>query len=103
MKHPFHERDLVVYQKPKHSLHPGPRAHDVRPAALGDSYDYVVDKFWVVVAARDDGRLVLRTPGGKLHEVDRGDPNLRRPTLRERAWLALRNRDRLRALREPRL
>lgn len=98
MSRRFTERDLVVYQKSKHGTHPGPRARQIRAAPLGETYDYVVDKYWIVREARG-GSLELRTPGGKRHEVDRSDPNLRRPTLRERLWLYLGDRQRLRALR----
>src|SRR5262245_54449796 len=71
--------DLVVFEKQKHGAHPSVRAHDVRPAPLGEDYDYVIDKYWIVVRVTDDGRLLLRTPGGKLHEIRANDPNLRRP------------------------
>ena len=97
----FRVHELVVFEKQKHGAHPSLRAHDVRPAPSGDDYDYVVDKYWVVVRVLDDGRLLLRTPGGKLHEIATVDPDLRRLSLRERVWLTLFERDRLRALRRP--
>jgi len=97
----FKAQDLVVFQKRKHGPHPGPRARHLRPAPLGDDYDYVIDKYWVVDRVLDSDRLLLRTPGGKLHEIARVDPDLRRPSLRERVWLELFDRERLRALRRP--
>jgi hypothetical protein len=103
MKRAFRQHEVVVYEKTKHGPHPGPRARAVRPAPLGETYDYLVDKYWIVVASRTDGSLVLRTPGGKLHELRVADPCLRRPTLREKLWLHLAGagRGRLRALRQP--
>ncbi len=101
MHRPFKSQDLVVYQKRKHGSRPGPRARQLRPAPQGEDYDYVIDKYWVVDRVLDDDRLVLRTPGGKLHEVASLDPDLRRPSLRERVWLTLFERERLRALRHP--
>ena len=103
MRQVFQERDLVVYVKQKHGPHPSPRAHDVRPTPSGDDYDYVIDKYWVVERVLEDGRLLLRTPGGKLHEIAPDDPSLRRPTWRERVALRLWDRARLRALGDPRL
>jgi hypothetical protein len=93
--------DLVVYQKHKHGTHPGPRARNVRPALHGDTYDYLVTKYWVVVAAEPGHPLVVRTPTGKLLEVAASDPNLRRATLRERLWLLLWDRRRRDALLRP--
>ncbi len=68
----------------KHSTHPGPRAHDVRPVAKGDDYSYVVDKLWTIVEVRPDGKLVLTTRRGKQRVVEQDDRSLRRPSLWER-------------------
>lgn len=87
---PFRIGEPVIFTKAKHSLAPGPRAHDVMPAAHGDSYAYQVDKFWVVESEDAEGRLVLRTRRGKQHVVAPDDERLRRPTL----WERLRYRDR---------
>ena len=92
----FQPGDEVVYRKSKQTTHPGPRAQHVRPAAKGDNYSYTVDKFWVVQKGRDNGDLVVTTRRGKTHVIDRGDRNLRRPTLLER----LRYRARLAQLRQ---
>jgi hypothetical protein len=80
----FHMGDWVIYRKTKFSTHPGPRAENVNPARYGDDYSYTVDKFWVVIAVRDDGRLLLRTRRGKEHVVKPDDPNLRKANWWER-------------------
>ena len=95
----FKSQDLVVFQKRKHSTHFGPRARELRPVFCGDDYDYVIDKYWVVDRVLDGDRLLLRTPGGKLHEIARVDPDLRPASFFERVWLTLFDRERLRALR----
>lgn len=79
----FQPGDQVIYRMTKHSTQPGPRARDINPADKGDSYSYVVDKFWVVADVLDDGRLILRTRRGKEHCVPPTDPQLRRAN-----WLA---------------
>ena len=101
MKRRFRVHDVIVYEKPKHGTHPTPRAHDLRPTPQGESYDYVVDKYWIVVETIGDAAVVARTPGGKLHEIDVADPRVRHLTWFERARLLLSDRGRLRALREP--
>lgn len=78
--------DWVVYQMQKRSVSPGPRATDVHPAGSGDTYSYVVEKYWVVSEVRDDGTLVLQTRRGKTHEVSPDDFRLRKPRWLER-WL----------------
>jgi hypothetical protein len=73
---PLHPGDWVIFSAPKHGVHPGPRAKDIRPERSGEGYLYVVDKFWVVSAANDT-QVVLKTRRGKVHVVDRDDPHLR--------------------------
>lgn len=90
--------DLVIYRKEKHGTHPGPRARDVWPAPSGDTYNYLVDKCWIVVGCEGD-RVRVCTPTGKTHDVAANDPHLRRPSWRERVALRLRSPERLRALR----
>jgi hypothetical protein len=80
--------DLVIYRKPKHSSRPGPRAEEISPAAKGETYDYVVDKFWIVADVTEDDRLLLRTRKGKERLVEADDPRLRRPTWWERLVFA---------------
>jgi hypothetical protein len=70
--------DFVIYHMPKQSAHPGPRAKDIQPSVHGETYSYVVDKFWVVAEVRDDGKLLLKTRRGKEHLVDANDRLLRR-------------------------
>lgn len=81
----FRPGDWVVYHKTKHSVCPGPRAVAVTPSQCGDTYSYVVEKFWVVAEVNDD-RVVLRTRRGKQHIVPANDPNLERPGWFKR-WL----------------
>lgn len=76
--------DWVIYRKTKFSTHPGPRAQEVTPTPHGDEYVYQVEKFWVVIEARHDGTLLLRTRRGKEHVVRADDPNLRRANWWER-------------------
>lgn len=78
--------DFVVYRKPKYGTHPSHRAKDVRPSTHGDSYSYVIEKFWVVREVRDDGMLLLETRGGKSHLVNCDDANLRAVSLWDRLW-----------------
>lgn len=89
----FQPGDWVVYSKTKHSTRPGPRATEISPSQAGDTYSYVVDKYWVVTEVRD-GRIRVRTRRGKQHEVDLDDPNLHRATW----WERLRYRSRFRAI-----
>jgi hypothetical protein len=70
--------DWIVYTKQKVSPAPGKRAQEVTPAAKGDTYSYVVDKFWVVANTLDNGKLLIKTRRGKVHEVDCQDPMLRK-------------------------
>ena len=93
-RRPFQPGDPVVYAKEKYGLRPGPRAIHVSPAQRGDDYHYSVEKQWVVIATRADGKILVRTRRGKVHAVDADDRALRHASL----W------DRLRYLRRfPRL
>jgi hypothetical protein len=74
----FRPGDVVVYRKQKSSSHPGPHAQDIQPALHGDSYSYMVEKFWRVVAVQSDNTLVVRTRKGKQHTIAADHPNLRR-------------------------
>jgi hypothetical protein len=73
----FEPGDWVIFRKTKFSQRPGPRARHVAPATRGEEYSYVVDKFWIVRAVRDDGALELVTRKGKLHAMSPDDPRLR--------------------------
>lgn len=74
----------VVYRRTKHSRSPGPRAAVITPAKHGDSYSYVVDKFWVVVERLSSDEIVVMTRRGKQLTLNPDDPNLRRANLFER-------------------
>lgn len=76
--------DPVIYRMSKFSRQPGPRARNVIPAAHGDDYHYLVDKFWIVAEVRDDETLLLRTRRGKEHVVRYDDPHLRHASWWER-------------------
>ena len=76
--------DWAVYRKSKQGANPGRRAAHVMASPKGETYGYVVDKFWVVDEVLVDGRLRLVTARGKLHVVSPDDPNLRRPGLVQR-------------------
>jgi len=84
--------DWAIYVKQKISQSPGPRAKDVFPAPAGDTYSYLVEKYWVVDEVLEDGRLRLRTRRGKRHEVSVDDPRLRTPKWWQRWLLAKRFR-----------
>ncbi len=82
----FNRDDRVVYTRDKYTSCPGPRAKNVVAAPNGESYQYQVDKFWIVSDIRPDGRLVLTTRTGKSHVVTADDPRLRKATLLERIF-----------------
>ena len=89
----FRKGDPIIFTKTKFSVHPGPRAEDISPASHGESYSYLVRKFWTVVEHRGD-RLLVQTRRGKRHWIDLDDPALRTPTL----WEQLRYRERFPAI-----
>ena len=76
--------DWAVYRKTKRSVSPGRRAAQVFACQKGESYSYVVDKFWVVESVLPGDQVRLRTARGKTHIIDTQDPNLRRPGLIQR-------------------
>jgi hypothetical protein len=73
----FHIGEIVVYQKPKYSTHPGPRARDVHPSEHGDGYTYIVDKFWKVVGLTESS-ITLKTRQGKEHVIGIDDTLIRK-------------------------
>lgn len=88
--------DWAVYRKSKRSTSPGPRAANVVATQKGESYTYIVDKFWVVEGVLPDNNVRLRTARGKTHVISADDPNLRRPSWLQRLmW-----RDRFREAEE---
>jgi hypothetical protein len=84
MKAQFHPGDLVVYRKQKISLCPPRGARCVSPAANGDHYSYLVDKFWTVVAVLPKDAILVRTRRGKELRVPVDDPSLRPASWLER-------------------
>ena len=38
---------------------PGPRAHHIHPAPFGETYQYIVEKYWTVRGRASDGTLEL--------------------------------------------
>lgn len=91
----FQRGDPVIFTKTKFSVHPGPRAEDIAPASHGDSYSYLVKKFWTVLES-EDGRVLVQTRTGKRHWVDSSDPGLRAPTW----WEHFRYRERFPTISE---
>ena len=88
--HSYKPGDWVVFRVSKHSRRPGPRARGIRPAPQGDTYQYQVDKFWVVSEVCDNGDMVVRTRRGKTRHVEASDLNLRPATWWERWWQSAR-------------
>lgn len=82
----LHPGDWVIVRKQKVSTSPGPRARQTSPASKGDTYAYLVEKYWVVEQVFDDGRIGLRTRRGKRHIMSPTDPRLRKARWWER-WL----------------
>jgi hypothetical protein len=89
----FQRGDPVIFAKTKFSARPGPRAEEISPASHGETYSYLVKKFWTVVY-NTDGRLLVQTRRGKRHWIDLDDPALRVPTW----WEQLRYRERFPAV-----
>ncbi|MEZ6088547.1 MAG: hypothetical protein R3C05_11080 [Pirellulaceae bacterium] len=86
--------DWMIYRKQKSSTSPGARATDVHPTTGGDTYHYLVDKFWVVEEVIDGEQVRLRTRRGKQNTIAISDPRLRRPNW----WERLLYRNRFRAI-----
>ncbi|MEM1070348.1 MAG: hypothetical protein AAGI63_15705 [Planctomycetota bacterium] len=80
IKNQWSPGDWAVYRKSKRSTTPGPRAANVVATEKGETYTYVVDKFWVVESVLPDDQVQLRTKRGKTHVISLEDPNLRRPS-----------------------
>ncbi len=76
----------VIFAKDKTSLSPGKRAVEVSPLPKGDSYSYIVEKYWIVKEIHSDRKVTLITRRGKEHIVDVDDPRLRKASLFERLF-----------------
>ncbi len=90
MKARFRPGDVVVYRKQKFSVKPGAHAEQIEPSTHGDSYSYLVPKFWRVDSVQPDNTLVVHTRTGKRHTMKADDPNLRRANFWD--WLLHRHR-----------
>ena len=88
MRNRYRIGDKVVYVRQKCSSCPGQRATNIMAAPRGETYEYQVEKYWLVSEVLSDGKLVLQTRRGKSHLIDKLDPNLRRATLFERVFRA---------------
>ena len=86
MARTFRVGEPVVFRMTKFSTDPGPRAKEVQPAPSGETYSYLVDKFWTVGRVETDGTLVLVTRRGKQHRVTTDDLRLRPANWWER-WM----------------
>lgn len=91
-KRDFHEGDWVIYRKQKSSASPGPRAEMLAPTTKGETYHYVVEKYWIVNQIQEDGSVQIRTRKGKRHTVEPDDPRLYKPSWWQRWLLAPRFR-----------
>jgi hypothetical protein len=86
----FQPGDPVIFSMSKVSTEPGPRAVDIHPAPSGETYNYLVPKFWRVEQRHADDTVTLVTRRGKRHNVAVDDPRLRRANLWERWFYASR-------------
>jgi len=73
--------EFVVFSKLKTSSHPSPRAKAIHPAQHGESYSYIIDKFWKVVQVVDDETIEVETRRGKRHRLDKNTPQMRKAGL----------------------
>lgn len=75
----FEKGDPIIFTKTKFGPHPGPRAESIDPSSHGETYSYLVKKFWTVLESTED-RLLVQTRRGKRHWLNMNDPSLRAPT-----------------------
>jgi len=91
----FQKGDPIIFTKTKFGTHPGPRAESIDPSTHGETYSYLVKKFWTVLECRD-GWLLVQTRRGKKHRIKLSDPALRSPTW----WEQLKYRERFPVITE---
>jgi hypothetical protein len=84
----FNVGDRVVFTRDKHTTKPGPRAKNVFATPHGETYEYQVDKYWLVAEVLHDGHVVLLTRRGKRHVLPTADPRLRKASFWERLFKA---------------
>ncbi len=70
--------EFVIFRKSKTSVRPSPRAKDLQPAKHGDTYSYIIDKFWKVVQVFDDNTIEVETRRGKRSRLDANSPLVRK-------------------------
>lgn len=86
MRNRFRIGEKVVYVKQKCSTCPSDRALNVMAAPRGETYEYQIEKYWLVSDVLPDGVLVLQTRRGKSHLIKQSDPNLRKASIFERVF-----------------
>ena len=74
----FKTGDFVIFGKAKSSTHPSPFAKHIQPAKHGETYSYIIDKFWKVVRVFDNGMIEIETRRGKHHLLDTDSSQLRK-------------------------
>ena len=82
----FKAGNFVVYRKEKTSTHPSLRAKNLFPARHGDTYSYVIKKFWKVLRVFEDNTIEVETRRGKRRILAPGDPRLRKAGLWQRVF-----------------
>ena len=78
--------DFVIYHKWKASTHPSPRAKKVDPARHGDTYSYMIEKFWKVIQVFDDETIEIETRRGKRHRINIHDKDYRKANILDRLF-----------------
>lgn len=78
--------NFVVYQKEKTSTHPSLRAEKIFPSRHGDTYSYVIRKFWKVLRVSDDDTIEVETRRGKRRVLAYGDHRLSKAGLWQRLF-----------------
>lgn len=80
----FHRGEWVVHARHEWGFSPPKGATGVRPAAKGDTTCWTVEELGVVIEARPDGLLLVRTCAGEQRFLSCNDPRLRRPSVLQR-------------------
>lgn len=80
----FHRGEWVVHSRNEWGFSPPKGATAVRPATKGDTTCWTVEELGVVLEARPDGLLLVRTSGGETRFLSCTDPRLRRPSVVQR-------------------
>lgn len=84
-KRNFKVGNRIVFSKDKVSPSPGKRAKEISPHSKGDSYSYIVEKYWTIKEIdEENANATLVTRRGKEHVVELDDPRLRLANFWER-------------------